>query len=210
MREHHIRVPRTARCHVLGDLGTARAIWVVLHGYGQLARYFLNKFEGLEEGLLIAAPEALNRFYLDEAHQRVGGTWMTREDREHEIGDQSEYLDAVVKELRGDRQELPVHVLGFSQGGTTACRWSLLGRTRIERLVLWAGGLPPEPTMEELREKWSHLQVDLVLGTTDHLAGDKALKEQVGRLERSGVRYRVHRFTGGHQLEPVLLGRLVR
>ena len=37
----------------------ARMVRVVLHGYGQLARFFLNKFEGLEDGLLIAAPEGL-------------------------------------------------------------------------------------------------------------------------------------------------------
>ena len=87
MQERFIRVPRTARYHVLGDPATARMVWVLLHGYGQLARFFLNKFEGLEDGLLIAAPEGLSRFYLDAQHQRVGATWMTREDREHEIGD---------------------------------------------------------------------------------------------------------------------------
>lgn len=210
MKEHHITVPRTARYHLLGDARTAKAFWIVLHGYGQLARFFLSKFEGLEDDLLIVAPEALNRFYLDEAHQRVGATWMTREDRLHEIDDQGNYLDALVDELRRDRPELPVHVLGFSQGVATACRWSLLGNTRIERLVLWAGGLPPEPSMDELRKGWSHMHVDLVLGTTDQFAGDKELKEQAARLERSGVQYQVHRFTGGHVLEPVLLGRLLR
>ncbi|MEZ4758913.1 MAG: hypothetical protein R2810_03875 [Flavobacteriales bacterium] len=99
MEERFIRVPRTARYHVLGDPATARMVWVVLHGFGQLARFFLNKFEGLEEGLLIAAPEGLSRFYLDEQHQRVGATWMTREDREHEIGDQLSYLDALAASL---------------------------------------------------------------------------------------------------------------
>ena len=61
MEEHHINVPRTARYHTVGDGGTARAIWIVLHGYGQLARYFLRKFEGLDAGLLIVAPEGLTR-----------------------------------------------------------------------------------------------------------------------------------------------------
>lgn len=210
MEEHSITVSRTARYHTLGDPAAAKAIWVVLHGYGQLARFFLNKFEGLEDELLIVAPEALNRFYLDEAHQRVGATWMTREDRENEIKDQCAYLDALVASLRQGREQLPVHVLGFSQGVATACRWSLLGRTRIGRLVLWAGGLPVELTSGELRDGWSKTRIDLVLGTTDQYAGDKELAAQVARLERAGAAHAVHRFTGGHALDPVLLNRLLR
>lgn len=210
MEERHIRVQRTARYHVLGDLRTAQAIWIVLHGYGQLARYFLNKFEGLEDDLLIVAPEGLSRFYLDEGHQRVGATWMTREDREEEIADQGAYLDALVDELRSERTDLPVHVLGFSQGVATACRWSLLGRTRIARLVLWAGTIPPEPTSEDLRNGWACTAMDIVLGSADPYAGDKEFQAQASRLEAAGIPCRVHRFTGGHVLEPVLLGRLVK
>ena len=200
---------RTARYHVLGDPTKARAIWIVLHGYGHLARYFLTKFEGLEEGVAIVAPEALNRFYLDEAHNRVGATWMTREDRENEITDQLGYLDALVKELRGERTDVPIHVLGFSQGVATACRWSLLGKTKMDRLVLWAGSLPPEPTFAELRTAWAHLTVEVVLGSEDPFSGEKELQATTARLEAAGVQYRLHRFTGGHALEPVLLGRLI-
>ncbi|HRF79906.1 MAG TPA: hypothetical protein PL070_07440 [Flavobacteriales bacterium] len=209
MEERHIQVPRTARYHVLGDAASARAIWIVLHGYGQLARYFLNKFEGLSDELLIVAPEGLNRFYIDEGHQRVGATWMTREDREHEIADQVEYLDRLVEELRV-RNNAPLHVLGFSQGVATATRWSILGRSRIERLVLWAGNLPPEPTAAELRSKWSNIRIDLVLGNTDPYAGEKELQIQQARLDAAAIQYHYHRFTGGHVLEPVLLGRLLR
>ena len=194
---------------MLGDPTKARAIWIVLHGYGQLARYFLTKFEGLEEGVAIVAPEALNRFYLDEAHNRVGATWMTREERENEITDQLGYLDALVKELRGERTDLPIHVLGFSQGVATACRWSLLGKTKLDRLVLWAGSLPPEPTFAELRTAWAHLTVEVVLGSEDPFAGEKELQATTARLEAAGVQHRLHRFTGGHALEPVLLGRLI-
>jgi len=209
VEQRHIQVRRTARYHVLGDPTKARAIWIVLHGYGQLARYFLTKFEGLEEGVAIVAPEALNRFYLDEAHNRVGATWMTREERENEITDQLGYLDALVKELRGERTDLPIHVLGFSQGVATACRWSLLGKTKLDRLVLWAGSLPPEPTFAELRTAWAHLTVEVVLGSEDPFAGEKELQATTARLEAAGVQHRLHRFTGGHALEPVLLGRLI-
>ncbi len=210
VQEHHLTVPRTARYHTLGDAANAHAIWIVLHGYGQLARYFMWKFEGLEDGLLIAAPEGLSRFYTDEAHTRVGATWMTREDREHEIRDQSTYLDALVAELLKHTGSVPVHVLGFSQGVPTACRWSLNGHTTIQRLVLWAGGLPPEPDPQQLHAAWAKLDLHLVLGTQDQYAGDKELQQQVARLRMANVPHQVHRFQGGHELEQVLLTRLLR
>jgi predicted esterase len=209
MTERHITVSRTARYHVLGDPAAARTLWVVLHGYGQLARFFLNKFTALAPERLIVAPEALNRFYLDDAHQRVGATWMTREDRENEVHDQCVYLDALVSEVLRGQRPMPVHVLGFSQGVATACRWSLRGRTRIDHLVLWAGSLPVEPTDAELRQGWAHTRVDLVLGTQDPYAGDKEIEGYAARLERAGVAHTVHRFTGGHTLDQVLLTRLM-
>jgi predicted esterase len=209
MLERFIRVQRTARYHLLGEAAGAKALWIVLHGYGQLARFFLTKFEGLGKDVMIVAPEGLNRYYLDEAHQRVGATWMTREDREHEIQDQVDYLDSLVDLLHGEAGDLPVKVLGFSQGVATACRWSLKGRTRLDHLVLWAGGIPPEPVPEKLRAAWQHMTPDLVLGTQDEFADEKALQAQVARLTSARIPHRVHRFAGGHVLEPVLLARLI-
>ena len=210
MQQHHLTVPRTARYHTLGDAAKARAIWIVLHGYGQLARYFLRKFEGLEDGLLIAAPEGLSRFYTDEAHTRVGATWMTREDREHEIADQATYLDALVGDLLHSTGQVPVNVLGFSQGVATACRWSLNGHTTIQRLVLWAGGLPPEPDPQQLHAAWAKLDLHLVLGSQDQYAGDSELQAQSARLCMANVSHQVHRFQGGHELEQVLHTRMLK
>lgn len=210
VQAHHLTVPRTARYHTLGDPAKARAIWIVLHGYGQLARYFLRKFEGLEDGLLIAAPEALSRFYTDEDHSRVGATWMTREDREAEIGDQCSYLDALAHELCGITPGgTPLHVLGFSQGVATACRWSLQGRTTIHKLVLWAGSLPLEPSGIQLQAAWNQVDLHMVLGSQDPYAGDKELQQQAARLRDAGLSHRMHRFHGGHVLEPVLLAELL-
>ena len=208
MEEHHITVPRTARYHTLGDAGSARAVWIVLHGYGQLARYFLRKFEGLGKDLLVVAPEGLSRYYLDDAHSRVGATWMTREDRANEIEDQVTYLDALAVELLRTTGEVPLNVLGFSQGVATASRWSLQGRTTINRLVLWAGGVPLEPTPEQL-QPWNRMDLHLVLGTQDEYAGDKEFQQQIDRLNRAKVQYQAHRFHGGHELEKVLLAKLL-
>ena len=210
MQERFIRVPRTARYHVLGDPATARMVWVVLHGYGQLARFFLNKFEGLEDGLLIAAPEGLSRFYLDAQHQRVGATWMTREDREHEIGDQLSYLDALAASLLdGCPQAEGLGVLGFSQGVATACRWTALGKANAQHLVLWGGSMPPDLDRSLMRERWGGMQVHLVQGEKDELVPEEVVRANAAILQRAQVEHSVHHHAGGHALDAVLLGRLL-
>ncbi|MBK7381927.1 MAG: phospholipase [Flavobacteriales bacterium] len=209
MDERFIRVQRTARYHVLGSVEAAPEIWIVLHGYGQLARYFLNNFDGLENGRCIVAPEGLNRFYLDAEHARVGATWMTREDRLNEIDDHVAYLDALAKEIsRVAMPGAPVNVLGFSQGVATATRWALKGSTPIARLVLWSGSIPPEFDREALA-RLKHAPVDLVLGDKDEFARPEALDIAVRRLEQAGIACRKHLFNGAHRFEPVLLARLL-
>ncbi len=208
MREHHLRVARTARFHTLGDPARANAIWVVVHGYGQLARFFLNKFEGLEDGLLIAAPEGLSRFYLDEAHQRVGATWMTREDREQEIADHVQYLDRLVQDLLRTTGPRPVHALGFSQGVATVSRWSISGDTIVSRLVLWGGGLPPEIDATAM-QRWSRSHVEVVHGTNDTIVPASVADRTVQRLATAGVPHQLHHHRAGHGLDPLLLGRLI-
>jgi predicted esterase len=209
MEERFIHVQRTARYHVLGTVEAAPAIWIVVHGYGHLARYFLRSFEGLEDQAAIVAPEGLSRFYLDEEHSRVGATWMTREDRLHEIDDHVAYLDAVTDELK--RTAMPgaaLNVLGFSQGVATVARWSLRTRHRIGRLVLWAGSLPPELDREAL-QAWRGTHVDLVAGDKDPLVKEEVLAAAAQRLSAADVPHTLHRYAGDHKLEPVLLRRLI-
>ncbi len=209
MQERFLRVPRTARYHVLGELEAAPELWIVLHGYGQLARYFLNNFEGIQEGRCIVAPEALSRFYLDDAHTRVGATWMTREDRLHEIDDQIDHLDALAAVLR--KEIMPgatINVLGFSQGVATASRWATRGNTQLSKLVLWSGSIPPELDRDTLLA-WRAIAVELVLGDKDEFAGPGELDAASLRLEQAGVTHHKHLFHGTHRLEPVLLGRLL-
>lgn len=101
-REHHLAVERTARYWTLGggDDESPDEIWFVLHGYKQLARRFLRRFEAVASShRLVVAPEGLSRFYVSSGGGRhgaesvVGASWMTREDRLAEISDYVGYLD---------------------------------------------------------------------------------------------------------------------
>ena len=109
-------VPRHARIGVVGDQATATEAWLILHGYGMMAQGILHWFEAAERpGRVLVAPEGLSRFYQERNGIRtVGASWMTREDRDHELEDQQGYLDRVVEEVIGQIPRLEVH--GFSQG----------------------------------------------------------------------------------------------
>lgn len=207
--EHHLAVSRSARYYLLADPGAdVREVWVVCHGYGQLAAPFLKRFEILGDGSrLVAAPEALSRFYLDGVNHhrdaRVGASWMTREDRLSEIDDYVAYLDALHAHLfeRVRREAARLVVLGFSQGTATASRWAVRGAARVDRLVLWAGLLPPEVDPAAERAKLDALDLVLVAGNRDDYVTAARLAEQRAALERAGVRHRVITFAGGHAVE---------
>jgi hypothetical protein len=48
---HTIPVRRTARYYTLGEISSAtREVWFVIHGYGQLAEYFIRHFRGMNDG----------------------------------------------------------------------------------------------------------------------------------------------------------------
>jgi predicted esterase len=216
---HHIRVQRTARFYTLGaDDGDAAAVWFLLHGYGQLAGEFVRYFADLaNEDTLLVAPEAMNRFYLvgsmktPAAERPVGATWMTREDRESEVGDYVEYLDLLHDEIR---QRLApgavVNVLGFSQGTATATRWVSHGRVRATRLVLWGGLLPPDSDLTKGHSALRHVALTIVLGTRDHYVNEDLLSSELTRLENAGIPKEIIRFDGGHAVSRSVFPQLVR
>ncbi len=215
-QEHHIQVHRTARYFTLGNSDAPAEVWFVLHGYGQLAERFLARFAPADDGRrLIVAPEGLSRFYVQgsglEPDSRVGASWMTREDRLREIEDYIGYLDAVHREVVGRPKAggAKLGVLGFSQGTATAARWAVRGKARPDRLVLWAGLLPPEIALQTGAARLSALDLTLVVGRHDDPVVAR-LPEQEAALERAGVRYRVIRFDGGHEIEAKTLGEVMR
>lgn len=216
--EHHLEVKRTARYYTLGTPSRETSeVWFVLHGFGQLAGYFIRNFSVLDDGRrLVVAPEALSRFYLGEVDgrtgrdSRVGATWMTREDRLAEIGDYVGYLDALYEEVfrTADRSRVKAVVLGFSQGSETACRWVSRGRASLDHFVLWAGKLAPELDSDADFERLRRLRVSVVFGRDDPFGDSPMLGEMEGRLRGRAVPYRLIRFDGGHELDPPTLAAL--
>ena len=212
MEERSIGVERTARYYLLGSPGPeVRRLWIVLHGYGQLAAAMLRHCAPLAgDDTLVAAPEALSRFYLaavatPETHgeARVGASWMTREARESEIADQIAYLDRLHAELLLEcgRAALETHVLGFSQGVAAAARWAILGASPPPvRLVCWAGNLPPEIWTDAARIRLAHTELVLAAGDADPYIPPGELDRTVERTRAQGLSARAFSFTGNHVL----------
>lgn len=231
MEERHLGVTRTARYFLLGTpapVPAVRELWIVLHGYGQLAGKFLEEFRPLAAPhRLLVAPEALSRFYLHpparsgHARSPVGASWMTREDRGAEIADYVAYLDALLAELHralapvppmGTRgrvaADLAVHVLGFSQGTATASRWLALGAVRADRLVLWGGLVPDDLDLAGCWERLAVARPVYVTGEGDEYAGPAQVHAQAERLRRYGIRAETVVFPGGHHLDAAVLRRI--
>jgi predicted esterase len=200
-------------------LGEARPeveeIWFVLHGYGQLARRFLRRFTGVAgPSRLLVAPEALSRFYIGTGEgphgpeALVGATWMTREDREAEIGDYVAYLDALAAAVVAEGRR--VTVLGFSQGAATAWRWVTYGTVpALARLVAWAGSLPPDLDLERARRALGATEVVLVSGERDGTVPPATTEEAAARLRAARIATRLVRHDGGHDIHDRTLRRIV-
>lgn len=197
--EYRLVVPRTARVYALGLTPPLTEVWVVLHGFSQLAVKFVRWFApAVRPGRAIVAPEALNRYYTNHETKQVGTTWMTAEDREAEIRDYVEYLDRVVEDLRARFGEVAIHVHAFSQGCATASRWVAFGRTRPAQVVLWGGGLPPDLDLAVHRDRLSAVRLRLIIGDRDQFIADAQVEEQAARLTAARVEHQLTRFKGGH------------
>ncbi len=214
IRFESIAVSRTARVAMLGpeNFSSARELWYVLHGYGQLAAPFLDDFRAIDDGTrLIVAPEALSRFYEGDVQARlhkeanVGASWMTREDRDAEIADYVAYLDTLHDSISARLGEgganIPVTVIGFSQGGATATRWVASGRVHAARLVVWGSQVPPEIDLTDPNAKLRRAETMLVIGSTDVFATPKIVERERARLDAAGFPYRFVSFTGGHRID---------
>lgn len=221
MHAHALSTTRTARYYTLGgedsvpDPAPVSSVWMVLHGYGQAATYFLRGFERMAApGRLIVAPEALSRFCTDGTggpHERVGASWMTRESREAEIADYVRYLDGVLAATCASTDTVRLVVLGFSQGAATAARWLALSprlaarQPRADRLVLWGADLPHDLDLAAARPWLSAAALTLVVGDADAYTTPERVAAAEARLRAAEVPYRLVRFPGGHRIAPDVL-----
>jgi len=208
--QRHITVPRTARYAIMGSFDPRlKEVWIVCHGYGQLAGRFLSRFTPLErDDRLFIAPEAMSRYYVASAgavhgpDSPVGASWMTREDRDAEIEDQINYLDLLYAEVftHIERDAVRLWVLGFSQGVATVTRWLARGKVTADRVVIWAGMIPPELEASGGRMLCARAPVTIVTGSSDEFLTPKVVASQEAKLRELAISYTRIGFDGGHDI----------
>jgi len=208
-----VEVPRTARYFRMGELGeNTKNIWLVFHGYGQLAEYFIRHFDELntDENLVVAF-EGLSKFYVEGLTGRVGASWMTKEDRELEIIDQTNYINKVINDCGIDLRKSTsrIIVLGFSQGTSTAVRWLANASFRPSELVLWAGSFPHDVDAKSLPKIFNGLNVHFAYGNEDQFLTQINVQERIEEFERSGMNMNVWPFEGKHVMDKPTLKRIV-
>lgn len=180
-------------------------VWVVLHGFGYLSRYFLKYFKDLDtDENYIIAPQAQSKYYLSNEYRHVGASWLTKENTEAETENVLNYLDEVYK--AESLQDAPNFIIfGYSQGVSIATRWIARNKTVCNHLILHSGGLPKELQPEDF-EFLDHTKVTMIYGTRDEYLNEDRLKTEGSRAkELFGEKLEIISFDGGHQVNVELI-----
>ncbi len=160
----------TASYETYGTLSEmTETVVIAFHGYGQLAKYFIRKFDILDEHkYYVIAPQGLSKFYLNN-HTRVGASWMTKEDRTLDLKNQLFYVQSVFEaEAEGiDWSKTKLVVFGFSQGIATVSRWVSQYKIPFDTLIAWGGQLGYELTSDDFSFVKSDARIIGLLGDED-------------------------------------------
>jgi predicted esterase len=215
MHQHDLSFSFKGRYFKLGEINEQTSqIWFVLHGYGQLAEFFIRKFKSLEgRNCCVIAPEGLSRFYHSEiqetgrrANDKIGASWMTKENRLSDIENYIEYLNAVYRKEIPATLSAKVTILGFSQGAATASRWVTNDEVAFDRLILWAGAFPPDIDFTKGKEVLKSKKIFEVYGTEDLFINEERMKELQRLNEQLEIKPVMIQFQGKHEIdEPTLL-----
>ena len=195
VHEHSIETRIHGRYLVSTPPGDGPHPWLLgFHGYGEQAAQQLTVLDALDPDRRWAhvSVQGLHRFYT--RGEEVVASWMTREDRELAIADNTGYVTGVVAAVRRDYPVgAPLVCVGFSQGVAMAYRAAAAG-IGAQGLIVLAGDVPPD-----VRSRASDLPATLIgRGTKDEWYSGSKLQADLGILEGNAVSVETVEFDGGH------------
>ena len=208
MEHHKIKVAKTAHYYTIGEATEGvKYFWFVTHGYGQLANHVIRKFESFDNSEhFVLAPEALNRFYWQFQTNKVGASWMTKNDRLDEIEDYSNFLTTVFDAHKEQlSKDVKVILFGFSQGCATQLRWILRGLPQFNHLILWGGLLPEDIDYQLFADYFSTKKIDFMVGNEDEFIDKKRIDWHLDFAKAQQIDMDYTLFEGKHEiLTPIL------
>ena len=202
---HSFKASKTYRFFSIPSENNSKNLLVALHGYGQLAAFFIKKFNACSNDYTILAPEGPHRFYKNGYSGRVGASWMTKEAREDDIKDNinwlTEWLTDHLKENTYDK----IILLGFSQGGATAARWYYNNPGLFDQLILWASVFPPDISKPKIKLPNNNLYV---VGKNDEFINDEMRLNEVKFYQNIG--FDTHVYDGNHDIDPFVIQQILK
>jgi len=205
---HSTKFEKTAHYSVLGQANDkVRYLWIVCHGYGQLASQIIHKFSSVytAEHLFIA-PEGLSRFYWDQTKGIVGSSWMTKKDRLDEIADYCNFIQNLHdKHIPYCHPDVKVIAFGFSQGVATVFRWMMEKKPMLKSLIMWAGMTPEDLDYRSQHEYLSKIDFYSIHGTQDRFLTKERINFQKNLEQEQGLDIKHFQFEGKHVIEREIL-----
>lgn len=213
MAQFHLDISYKASYTTLNDFtSSTKHIWIVCHGYGQLAEHFVKRFDVFDpKEHFIVAPQGLSKFYI-ERFRKVGASWMTKEDRETDLENQRTYFNEIFNHLFNDinLEDYKIHLLGFSQGGSAICRLAAFQKVTFDTLILWAGSFPSELTKGNFDFVNPSAQLKIVIGSDDEYYRPSKFQQEIERTEQViGLTHELIRFEGKHVVDREVLKSLL-
>lgn len=210
--QKNINLTITAPYHTYGKLtNKTETIIVAFHGYGQLAKYFIRKFDFLDESkYYVIAPQGLSKFYLKN-HTRVGASWMTKENRLLDLKNQLHYIQTVFEaETQSvDWSKVKLSVIGFSQGTATASRWTTTHQIAFDTFIAYAGQLAYELTKRDFNFMKSHAEVFCFLGDNDQFYNGENIPKFEAAFKTVFPKGKFELFEGKHKFLRTVLKKVL-
>ncbi len=210
MKEHQLEVAIKTPYFTLNELtDNTERIWLTFHGYGQLAKFFIKKFESLDpDKNFIIAPQGLSKYYLEGFYGRVGASWMTKEDRLTEIENQYRYIQSVLNEI-GDISNKELIYFGFSQGTATMGRFAAWSKIPFHKMIIWAGTFPPDIEPDAYSFLTGNEEFTYFTSREDPFFKEEMIENQNKVVsETVGKKPELNWYEGGHTVVPELLTKI--
>jgi predicted esterase len=205
----HTIEARTHGRYLVEPRDAGSPLLVGFHGHAENAEIMLENLHAISApasasaeatadkggGWTLLSVQALHRFYTKRGD--VVATWMTKQDRELEIADNTAYVWSVVERVRRDHPvRRPLVFAGFSQGVAMAYRAAAAGES--DGLIILAGDVPPDvaPRAPALPP------ILLGRGKADEWYTEDKAAADLEVLQMAGVDVTQHVFDAGHLWDP--------
>ena len=180
----------------------SRATLVGFHGYKENAAIHMDVLRRIAgtRPLGLVSIQGLHRFYSKDGE--VVASWMTKEDREHAIADNVEYVGRVLTAIADETGiTRPMIYAGLSQGVAMAFRAAAFVQRPCDAVIALASDVPPDvaPIAATLPRTL------LGRGDRDELYGATQAGKDLEVLRSGGVHVEAYVFSGGHAWAPAFI-----